>query len=53
MQGTTQFVEVEDEEGNTELGIVERMTEKGEVIVRIVATDKILVFKSDFLQGKV
>jgi len=42
---TTKLVEIEDEEGNTMMGVVERLTEKGEMVVRILATDKVLVFR--------
>lgn len=49
---TTKMVEVEDEQGNIQLGVVERMTEKGEVVVKVISTGRILTFKPDFpIQG--
>lgn len=45
---TSKMVEVEDEEGNTQMGVVERMTADGEVVVRILATNKILTFTPHF-----
>ena len=47
---TSKMVEIEDEDGNTQMGVVERMTEDGEVVVRILATNKILTFRSNFLK---
>ena len=47
----TKFVEIEDEEGMTVLGVVEKLTERGEMVVRILNNDKILVFKPQFPLG--
>lgn len=44
----TRLVEVEDENGMVQVGVVERMTEKGEIVVKILANDKRLVFKPGF-----
>ena len=43
----TNLVEVEDENGDTQLGVVERLTEKGEIVVKIPSTGKTLIFKPD------
>ena len=41
----SKLVEVEDENGQTVMGVVERLGERGEIVVRILATDRILTFK--------
>jgi hypothetical protein len=46
---TQKLVEVENDRGETQIGVVERTTEDGKIFVRILANDKVLVFESDFL----
>ena len=44
----TKFIEVENDRGEAQLGRVDRMTDKGELVVTIISNGKVLVFKPEF-----
>jgi hypothetical protein len=41
-------IEVENDRGETEVGVIEKIDANGEITVRVLVNNKILVFKPEF-----